>query len=162
MIISAPHFFHLHWLKTFQRFQDSWDNLSSLISYPSPMQIFFPHWLLPVSRIYIFSLITRFGDIFSPLPMFCEILCDGQSLKPHKWTQEKAKKKKWSLLYSQVLERQSHLMPREGHMRGSANNVGSTKHVESKERLGKCFYWGSGWSTHEKMWGDLIGAFSCY
>lgn len=26
--------------------------------------------------------------------MFCEILCDGQSLKPHKWTQEKAKKKK--------------------------------------------------------------------
>ena len=25
--------------------------------------------------------------------MFCEILHDGQSLKPHKWTQEKAKKK---------------------------------------------------------------------
>ena len=93
MIISAPHSFHLHWLKSFQLFQDSWDNLSSLISYPSPVQIFFPHWLLPVSRIYIFSLITRFGDIFSPLPMFCEILHDGQSLKPHKWTQEKAKKK---------------------------------------------------------------------
>ena len=43
----------------------------------------------------MFPLITRFLDTFSPLPMFCEILHDGQSLKPHKVTQEKAKKMKF-------------------------------------------------------------------
>lgn len=113
------------------------------------MQIFFPHWLLPVSRIYIFPLITRVSDIFSPLPKFCEILCDGQSLKPHKGTQEKAQNMKF-IIFVGLRETESPHAKR-GHMRGNANNVGSTKHVESRERLGECFYGGSGWSTQEKM-----------
>lgn len=68
---------------------------------------------------------------------------------------------KQSLLYSQVLERES-LLPKSGPCVSCTEGTVSAERLEAERAqgpVGKQLYWESGWSRREKAQGDCFGAF---
>lgn len=76
MIISAPHIFQLHWLKTFH-FQDS------TTTHPFPASAFFPYWLFPIPRSYMFPTYSVCNILLLPHQIHVLITCKIHSFHPN-------------------------------------------------------------------------------
>lgn len=124
MIILVPHFFHLYWLKPFHWLSRTFGIISPGLS-QTPL-------LLQHS---FYTGFFQFLDLWTyySLCLRCALLGDGQLGVGGTREDTRRGMEKQSLLYSQVLERQSHHRPRRGHMGAIAKGVGSPKQVGSRE-----------------------------